>query len=76
MHVKEAGEAALFFTQALEAPDDPGSFFGRRSRVSADGGVPMTMPELGVDDDKRKDDDTGPSILCGNQCRLGIVSRT
>jgi hypothetical protein len=43
--------------------------------VGADGGIPMTMPELGVDDDEREEDDTGPSILRGSQCRIGIVSR-
>jgi hypothetical protein len=73
--VKEAGEAASFFTWALEASDDTGSFFGQRSRVGADGGVPMTMLELGVDDNDREDNDTRPSILRGIQCRIGIVSR-
>jgi hypothetical protein len=43
--------------------------------VGADGGIPMTMPELGVDDDEREEDDTGPSILRGSQCHIGIVSR-
>jgi hypothetical protein len=75
MRVKEAGEVASFFTRALDASDDPGSFFGRRRRVGADGGVPMTMPLLGIDDDEREEDDTGPSILHGSQCRVGIVSR-
>jgi hypothetical protein len=32
------------FTRALDAPDEPTSFFGRRKRVlGADGGDPMTM---------------------------------
>jgi hypothetical protein len=70
--VKEPGS---FFTQVLDAPDDPGSFFGRRGRVGADGGDPMTMPLPGVDEDEREEDDTGPSILCDSQCRIGIVSR-
>jgi hypothetical protein len=43
--------------------------------VGADGGDPMTMSELGVDDDKHEEDDTKPSILHGSQCRIGIVSR-
>jgi hypothetical protein len=74
MRVKEAGEAASFFTRALEAPNDPGSFFGRRRRVGANGSVPMTMPKLNMDDDEREEDDTGPSILRGSQCCIGIVS--
>jgi hypothetical protein len=78
--VKEAGPAS-FFTRVLDAPDEPDSFFGRRSRVlgAADGGDPMTMPParevLGVDEDECEDDDAGSSILRGSQCRCGIVSR-
>jgi hypothetical protein len=75
MRVKEPGS---FFTRALDAPDDPGSFFGWRRRVDTDGGSAMMMPlrgVLGVDKDEREDNDTGPSILRGSQCRCGIVSR-
>jgi hypothetical protein len=64
----------------LDAPDEPGSFFGQRSRVlgTADGGDLMTMPPsrgvLGSDKDEREDDDAGLSIMRGSQCRCGIVS--
>jgi hypothetical protein len=74
MRVKEAGEAASFFTWALDAPDNLGSF-GQRRWVGADGDDPMTMPLLGVDDDEREEDGTGLSILHGSQYHIGIVSR-
>jgi hypothetical protein len=68
-----------FFTQSLDAPS-PGSFFGRRIRVGADDGDPMTILQsprgvLGIDEQDREDDDTGASILRGSQCRCSIVSR-
>jgi hypothetical protein len=68
-----------FFTRALDTPS-PGSFFGRRRRVGANDGDPMTMSPpphgvLGADEEDREDDDAGPSILHNNQCRCGIVSR-
>jgi hypothetical protein len=77
MRVKEAGESASFFTRALHAPDDPGSFFGRRKRVlGAIGGDPMVMPLacgfLGIDEEDHEKDDA-PSILRSIQCRCGIV---
>jgi hypothetical protein len=75
--VKEAGVPGSFFTRALDTPS-PGSFFGRRRRVGADDGNPMTPPPphgvLGADEEDREDDDTGESILRGNQCRCGIVT--
>jgi hypothetical protein len=79
MRVKEADVPVSFFTRALDAPS-PGSFFGRRRQVGADDGDPMTTtpPPRGVlnaDEEDREDDDAGPSILRGNQCRCGIVSR-
>jgi hypothetical protein len=78
--VKEAGVPGSFFTRALDAPS-PGSFCGRRRRVGANGGDPMTPPPpprrvLDVDEDDREDDDTRASILRGSQCyRCGIVNR-
>jgi hypothetical protein len=75
MRVKEAGVSGSFFTRALDAPDDPGSFFGWRRRVDTNGGDPMTMPQRGINKDEREEEDTGPSILRGSQCCIGIVSR-
>jgi hypothetical protein len=78
--MKEAGVPGSFFTRALDAPS-PSSFFGRRRRVGADDGDPMTTTPpprgvLGVDEEDREDDDTGASVLHGSQCyRRGIVSR-
>jgi hypothetical protein len=37
--------------------------------------MPPAREVLGVDEDEREDDDAGPSILRGSQCRCGIVSR-
>jgi hypothetical protein len=76
--VKEVGVLGFFFTRALDAPS-PGSFFRRRRRVGADDGDPMTTPPphgvLSADEEDREDDDVGASILRGNQCHCGIVSR-
>jgi hypothetical protein len=78
MRVKDAGVPGSFFTRALDAPS-PGSFFGRRRRVGADDGDPITTPPprgvLGTDEEDREDDDAEASILRGNQCRCIIVSR-
>jgi hypothetical protein len=43
--------------------------------VDTNGGDPMTMPQRGINKDEREEEDTGPSILRGSQCRIGIVSR-
>jgi hypothetical protein len=83
-----SGASPSSFTRrrrALDAPDEPASFFGLRMwvlRAAVEGGEPMTMPLacnfLGVDEEERDDDDDdGVSILHGVQRRgtCGMVSR-
>jgi hypothetical protein len=47
--------------------------------LGAVGSDPMTMPParrvLGVNEEECEDEDAGPSILRGSQCRIGIMSR-
>jgi hypothetical protein len=78
--VKEASVSASIFTRALDALDEPDSFFGRRSQVlGAVGGDPMAIPPacgvLDVNEEECEDDNDGPSILRASQFRIGIVSR-
>jgi hypothetical protein len=80
--MKDAGVTpGSFFTWALDASNEPTSFFRWRRQVlgtTIDGGDPMTMPPtcgvLDVNKEDHDDDNVGASILRGTQCRCGIVS--
>jgi hypothetical protein len=47
--------------------------------AAIDGGKKMTMPPargvLGINEEERDDNNIGASMLCGAQCRCGIVPK-